>query len=134
MEEIKQIGNSSLYVITSVEDMNRSQGRMIWLFSKLLWFKIAHLDENKKIIGGKVLTFEGENASQVADFISGALTDLVERSYVGSIQMGNSNVKVVRSDMGALIQNDTGSVEVAQENIDKLAHELGYVAVVTNVR
>ena len=103
-------------------------------FSKLLWFKIAHLDGNKNIIGDRALTFEGENASHVADFLSGALTDLLERNYVGSIQMGNSNVKVVRSDVGALIQNDASSVEVAQENIDKLAHELGYVAVVTNVR
>lgn len=136
MEEKKQIGNSSLHVIASVEQTNKSEGRVIWVSVKLLGFKIAHLDRSKKIIEEKIVSFEGEGASNRAEFLSGALEDLLERSYVGTIQMGGNpnGVKVVRSDNGALIYNGSASVEVAEEDIKELANELGYVSALSNMR
>lgn len=136
MEEKKQIGMSSLYVITSVERTNKAEGHMIWASINLLGFKIAYLDGSKKIIEGKVVSFEGEGAATRAKFISGALEDLLDRSYVGTIQMGSNpnGVKVVRSDNGALIYNDTASVEVAEKDIKELADKLGYVSVLAYMR
>jgi 5-keto 4-deoxyuronate isomerase len=136
VEEKKQIGDSSLHVIASVERMDRSEDRMIWVSLKLLGFKIAHLDKEEKIIEGRVVSFEGEGASNRAEFLSGALEDLLERSYVGIVQMGSSpnGVKVVRSDNGALIYNDSAYVEVAEKDIKELANELGYVSALANMR
>ncbi len=136
MEEKKQIGNSSLHVIASVERMDKTEGRMIWLSLKLLGFKIAHLDRDEEIIEGKVVSFEGEGASNRAEFLSGALEDLIERSYVGIVQMGSNpnGLKVIRSDYGALIYNGSASVEVAEKDIKELANELGYVSVLANMR
>jgi hypothetical protein len=136
VEEKKQIGNSSLHVIASVERTNKTEGRMIWASFKLLGFKIAHLEGNKKIIEEKVVSFEGEGAAIRAEFISGALEDLLDRSYVGTIEMGGNpnGVKVVRSDNGALIYNDTASVEVAENDIKERANELGYVSALANMR
>jgi hypothetical protein len=42
-EEVARIGNGSLHIITSVEEKNRSEGRILWTDTKLLWFKIAHV-------------------------------------------------------------------------------------------
>ena len=136
MEEKKQIGDSSLHVITSAEEMLKSEGRMIWISLKLLSFKIAHLDKEKKIIEGKVVSFEGEGASNRAEFLSGALEYLLDRSYVGTVQMGGNpnGLKVVRSDNGAMIYNGSTSVEVAEKDIKELANRLGYVSALANMR
>lgn len=134
-EEVKQIGHGSLHVITSMEEKVRSEGRMISLDTNILWFKIAHIDENKDIIENKVVMFEGDSAPNIAEFLSGAIQDLLERTYIGSVRMGNSEVMVVRLDGGGmLIKNGLVSVEVAQEDIIELADKLGYIGVIPHVK
>jgi len=134
-EEVKQIGHGSLHVITSMEEKLRSEGRMISLDTNILWFKIAHIDENKDIIENKVVMFEGDSAPNIAEFLSGAIQDLLERTYIDSVRMGNSEVMVVRLDGGGmLIKNGLVSVEVAQEDVIELADKLGYIGVIPHVK
>ncbi len=79
--------------------------------------------------------FEGDSAPGIANFLSGALRDLLERNYLGSVQMGNSDVKVVcMEDGGMLIKKGLVSVEVNQEDIIELVDKLGYVAAIPNVK
>jgi hypothetical protein len=134
-EEIKQIGNGPLYVVTSMEENLRVEGRMISLDVNFLWFKIAHLDENRDVIGNKVVMFEGDHAPIIADFLSGAIQILLERNYTDSVQMGSSEVMVVRQDDGGmLIKKGLVSVEVLQEDVIELADELGRIGVIPNIK
>jgi hypothetical protein len=134
MEEKKQIGHGSLYIITSAEENQKSQGRMLWLDIKLIGFKIAHLDKNKKIIEDNVVTFDEPSAPAIAEFLAWGLQHLLERSYVGSTQMNGSSVMVVRDNGDVSIKNAVGSVKVAHEDIIELIDQLGYIVAMTHVR
>ena len=134
-EEIKQIGHGSLHLISSVEEEFRSEGRTLSLDTKLLWFKIAHLDKDKKIIEGKAVTFEfPPYVWLVADFLSSALKDLLERTYMKSIGMGNSDVEVIRLDEGIFIKKGDQSVEIPPEDIVELIDKLGFISAISKVR
>jgi hypothetical protein len=134
-EEVKQIGHGLLHVITLVEEEIRSEGRMIRLDTNFLWFKIAYLDNNGDILENKVVMFEGDNAPRIADFLSGAIQYLLERTNVDSVRMGSSDVMVVRLDNGGmLIKKGLVSVEVIQEDIVELADKLGRIGVIPNVK
>jgi hypothetical protein len=134
-EEIKQIGHGSLHVVTSMEEKLRTEGRMISLDVNFLWFKIAHLDENRDVIENKVVMFEGDSAPVIADFLSGAIQYLLERNDIDSVQMGSSEVMVVRQDDGGmLIKKGLVSVEIIQEDVIELADKLGRIGVIPNIK
>jgi hypothetical protein len=128
IENAEQIGDGPLHIITYEEDTTKTEGRTIWLDSKLLWFKIANLDKNEHVIENQELTFGGENAPFMARDLSYALKYLIERTYVNQMRTG-LNLSVDRLDNGSvLIKNGPAYIEVNQEDIAKLADKLDYVA------
>jgi hypothetical protein len=127
IENVELIGDGPLNITTSEELTTKSEGRTIWTSSKLLWFKIANLDKNKRVIENQELAFEGEIAPSIARDLSYALKYLIERTYISQMQTGQ-NLLVVRLDNGnVLIKKGPVSVEVHQEDIAKLADKLDYV-------
>ena len=134
MEERRQIGHSPLHIIVSAEETQQNQGRMLWLDIKILWFKLANLDKGKKVIDHGEVTFEGPSVPVIARFLAGALQDLLDRSYIGSVRSGGSDVVVARSSTGgAVINNGSQSVEVAGKDINELIDQLGYIVAMSNV-
>jgi len=61
------IGNGSLYLIVSETVRTRIEGRTIWGDHCLVGFKIAHLNEDKNIIEGKAVEFDGPSVNAIAD-------------------------------------------------------------------
>jgi hypothetical protein len=133
-KEVMEIGHNSLFVIAFMQDTDVSRGRLIGIDSKLLGFKIARFDANENVVDKQVVTFEGENASGIANFLSGAIQDLLERSYLDNVQMGSSSITVSRLDDGsALIKSGSSSIEVIQEDMGVLADKLAYVVAMSKV-
>jgi hypothetical protein len=135
IEEVKQIGQGSLHVITSMDKNLRVEGRMMILDVHFLWFKIALLDENKDVIKNQAVMFEGDSAPMIADFLSSSIQYLLERNNINSVQRGSSEVVVVRQDDGGmLIKKGLASVEIIQEDAIELADKLGYIGVIPNIK